>query len=155
MSLSPRLVVSCGLLAGIISGCASGKGTTPAPAADVFPGKPTAGRIITSEEIDRAPAESFERTLAAKVPGLIVSRASDGSLVLRIRTSNSIMANTEPLVIVDGTPTLSGPSGGLNGLNPRDIASIEVIKDASSLAMYGVRGANGVIVVKTKAAASQ
>ncbi len=155
MSPSPRLVVSCGLLAGLISGCASGSGTTPAPTNDLFPGKPTGGTIITSDEIDRAPGESFERTLAAKVPGLIVSRASDGSLVLRIRTSNSILANTEPLVIVDGTPTLQGPSGGLNGLNPRDIASIEVIKDVSSLAMYGVRGANGVIVVRTKAASSQ
>lgn len=152
MSPSPRLVLSCGLLAGVISGCASGKGTQPAPTADVFPGSPTSGRIITSDEIDRAPAESFAQTLAAKVPGLIVSRASDGSLMLRIRTTNSILANTEPLVIVDGTPVLSGPGGGLNGLNPRDIASIEVVKDVSSLAMYGVRGANGVIVVKTKAA---
>jgi TonB-dependent SusC/RagA subfamily outer membrane receptor len=59
------------------------------------------------------------------------------------------------MVIVDGTPVLLGPGGGLSGLNPRDIASIEVIKDVSRLAMYGVRGANGVIVVKTKAAASQ
>jgi TonB-dependent SusC/RagA subfamily outer membrane receptor len=86
------------------------------------------------------------------VPGLIVSHASDGSLVLRIRTANSIMGNNEPLIIIDGTPVLLGPGGGLNGINPRDIASIEVIKDVSSLAMYGVRGANGVIVVKTKAA---
>jgi len=152
MSPSPRLVVSCGLLAGLISGCASGNSTRPAPTADVFPGSPTGGRILTSEEIDRAPAESFERTLAAKVPGLIVSRASDGTLLLRIRTPNTIMGNTEPLVIVDGSPVLLGPGGGLSGINPRDIASIEVIKDASSLAMYGVRGANGVILVKTKSA---
>lgn len=155
MSPSPRLVVSCGLLAGIISGCASGNTTRPDPAAEVFPGSPTSGRILTSEEIDRASGESFEQALAAKVPGLIVSRASDGTLLLRIRTQSSIMANTEPMVIVDGTPVLLGPGGGLSGLNPRDIASIEVIKDVSRLAMYGVRGANGVIVVKTKAASSQ
>jgi TonB-dependent SusC/RagA subfamily outer membrane receptor len=65
------------------------------------------------------------------------------------------MGNTEPLVIIDGSPVLQGPGGGLSGLNPRDIASIEVVKDVSSLALYGVRGANGVILVKTKAAASQ
>jgi TonB-dependent SusC/RagA subfamily outer membrane receptor len=101
--------------------------------------------------MDRAPAESFERTLAAKVPGLIVSRAADGSLVLRLRTTSTILGNTEPLVIVDGSPVMFGPNGGLNGLNPRDIASIEVVKDVTSLALYGVRGANGVILVRTKA----
>jgi TonB-dependent SusC/RagA subfamily outer membrane receptor len=55
------------------------------------------------------------------------------------------------MVIVDGTPVILGPGGGLTGLNPRDIASIEVVKDVTSLALYGVRGANGVILVKTKA----
>ena len=60
------------------------------------------------------------------------------------------MGSNEPLYIVDGTPVLPGPNGGLIGINPRDIASIEVLKDAGSTAFYGLRGSNGVIVIKTK-----
>jgi len=58
--------------------------------------------------------------------------------------------SNEPLFVVDGVPIAPGPGGTLSWLNPHDIASIEVLKDAASLAMYGVRGGNGVIVIKTK-----
>ncbi len=54
--------------------------------------------------------------------------------------------------MVDGFPIKPGPNGTLSWLNPHDIASIEVLKDAASTAMYGVRGSNGVIVIKTKRA---
>ena len=60
------------------------------------------------------------------------------------------MGNNEPLYIVDGSPFTPGANGTLTGLNPYDIASIKVLKEATDLAMYGVRGANGVIVIKTK-----
>jgi TonB-dependent SusC/RagA subfamily outer membrane receptor len=93
-----------------------------------------------------------EKTLAAKVPGVIIQRNSDGTLSIRIRGATSIMGSNEPLYIVDGTEVLPGPNGGLAGLNPSDIASIEVLKDAGSTAFYGLRGSNGVILIKTKRA---
>lgn len=99
--------------------------------------------------MDRTPTEPVEKTLASKVPGLRITQNPDGSISLRIRGTTSIIGSSEPLYIVDGVQVLPGPNGGLNGINPRDIASIEVLKDAST-AFYGLRGANGVILIKTK-----
>jgi TonB-dependent SusC/RagA subfamily outer membrane receptor len=105
---------------------------------------------VTSEDLDRAPVEPIERALAAKVPGLLVSHAADGSITIRIRGASSNYGSNEPLYIIDGIAALPGPGGNLTGLNPRDIASIEVLKDAANMAFYGIRGSNGVIVIKTK-----
>lgn len=149
MSLAPRVAVSCFVLVGLISGCASGSGPTPDPTANAHPPHDR-GTIVTSDDLDRVAREPVEQTLASKVPGLVISHRPDGSIDIRIRGRTSIMGNSEPLYIVDGVPVLTGPSGGLNGINPRDIASIEVLKDAASTAFYGLRGANGVIVIKTK-----
>ena len=74
----------------------------------------------------------------------------DGALSVRIRGTNSMQSSNEPLYIVDGTPVQPGPNGGLSGIAPNDIASIQVLKDAAATTMYGVRGANGVIIIKTK-----
>ena len=149
MPFSPRAAVSCGLLAGLISGCASGKAATADPT--VTP-PPRSSNIVTSEDLDRTPVESIERALAAKVPGLYISHTDDGSIAIRIRGNSSIQGSNEPLYVIDGTPVNSGPGGSLTGINPKDIASIEVLKDAVSTSFYGVRGANGVIVIKTKRA---
>jgi TonB-dependent SusC/RagA subfamily outer membrane receptor len=100
--------------------------------------------------MDRTPVDPIERTLAAKVPGLIISHGADGSISIRIRGGSSLMGNNEPLYIIDGIAALPGPGGNLTGINPRDIASIQVLKDAAEMAYYGVRGSNGVIVIKTK-----
>ena len=147
---SPRVAVCCGLLAGLISGCASGNTALPDPTANAAPRNPN---MVTAEDLDRTPVESIERTLAAKVPGLMISHTADGSIAIRIRGNSSIEASNEPLYVIDGTPVNSGPGGSLTGINPKDIASIEVLKDAVSTSFYGVRGANGVIVIKTKRAA--
>ena len=92
----------------------------------------------------------LERKLAAKVPGLFISHTPDGSIAIRIRGNSSIEGSNEPLYVIDGTPVNGGPGGSLTGINPKDIASIEVLKDATATSFYGVRGANGVIVIKTK-----
>ncbi len=155
MSFSPRVAVSCGLLAGLLSGCASGNGAFVDPALNPGSRGPTGSMIVTSDDLDRAPIEPIERTLAARVPGLMISHASDGSISIRIRGGSSINGNNEPLYIIDGVPANSGPGGNLTGINPRDIASIEVLRDAADLAFYGVRGSNGVIVIKTKHSSSQ
>lgn len=150
MSLPPRVAVACCLLAGLISGCASGKSALPDPTANAAPRSPDGNVIVTSDDLDRIAVEPIERTLTSRVPGLVISHAPDGSIVIRIRGGSSIMGSNEPLYIIDGTPVLPGPGGGLSGINPRDIASIEVLKDAASTAFYGLRGSNGVILIKTK-----
>lgn len=154
-SLSPR-VVSCALVVGLASGCASGTGAPPAdiekPAPSGSPTIPQPGTRVTGEEIDRAGAtdDAIEKTLAARVPGILVTRTPDGGIAIRIRGNTSINGNMEPLYVIDGMAITPGPGGALTGINPHDIASIEVLKDAASLTYYGVRAANGVILIKTK-----
>ena len=155
MSLSPRVAVACGMLAGLLSGCASANRPFVDPALTPAVRGPEGGTLVTSDDLDRSPVEPIERTLAAKVPGLVVSHAADGSISIRIRGVSSNYGSNEPLYIIDGTPALAGPGGNLTGINPRDIATIEVLKDAANLAFYGMRGSNGVIVIKTKHASSQ
>ncbi len=145
LSIMTRVVLPCSLVVGLVSGCAHGGasgGTT---------GRSPSGRsIVTSEDLERSPGESIESVLMSKVPGIIVSRGQDGSIAIQIRGPSSLSSSTEPLYIVDGTPFQAGPGGSLTGINPFDISSIEVLKDAASTTMYGVRGANGVIIIKTK-----
>jgi TonB-dependent SusC/RagA subfamily outer membrane receptor len=107
---------------------------------------------VTSEEIQRQGAadEPIEKVLQGRVAGVTVSRASDGGIAVRIRGAMSVYGNNEPLYVVDGMPIQPGPNGSLTGINPYDIESIQVLKDPAETAMYGVRGANGVIVIKTK-----
>jgi TonB-dependent SusC/RagA subfamily outer membrane receptor len=155
MSLSPLVAVSCGMLAGLLSGCASANRPFVDPVLTPAVRGPEGGTLVTSEDLERSPVEPIERALAAKVPGLLVSHAADGSITIRIRGASSNYGSNEPLYIIDGIAALPGPGGNLTGINPRDIATIEVLKDAANLAFYGIRGSNGVIVIKTKHSASQ
>jgi TonB-dependent SusC/RagA subfamily outer membrane receptor len=120
------------------------------PETDVVPAATPSGVTISSDQIQQTPGEPIEKLLMNRTPGVWVGRATDGSLAVRIRGGSSLMGDNEPLYIVDGSPFIPGPTGGLTGLNPYDIASIKVLKDAADLTMYGVRGANGVIIIKTK-----
>src|SRR5688572_27999743 len=81
MSFSPRVAAACGLLAGLISGCASGNSALRDPATEL----PRNPNVVTAEDLDRTANESIERTLAAKVPGLYISHTADGSIAIRIR----------------------------------------------------------------------
>ncbi len=85
-----------------------------------------------------------------RFPGVMVSRTPDGGVSIRIRGVTSFHGSNEPLYVIDGVPMQSGSDRILTGINPHDIASIEVVKDPAGEAMYGVRGANGVIIIKTK-----
>jgi len=113
---------------------------------------PPASSTVTSDDLDRAGEDAIVKALSAKVPGVWVGMTADGSLAVRVRNSSSIAGNTEPLYIIDGLAVQPGAGGALLGINPHDIASIEVLKDAASLSFYGMRAANGVIVIKTKRA---
>ena len=151
-SLTPRVALSCALLVGLLSGCASTHAARPdgtdKPAP--VPNAPLAGTTVTADDLDRAGSDPIEKSLEAKVPGILVTRTPDGSLAIRIRGNASIGANTEPLYVIDGMAIQPGIGGALQGINPHDIESIEVLKDAASLSFYGLRAANGVIVIKTK-----
>ena len=107
---------------------------------------------MTSEDIERNPGEPIEKILQAKVPGVWITRTADGGIAIQIRGGTSVYGNNAPLYILDGMAVQPGPNGSLAGVNPYDIASIEVLKDAASTSMYGSRGGNGVIVIKTKRA---
>lgn len=113
-------------------------------------GAPEPGVAISGDQIQQTPGDPIEKLLMNRSPGVWVGRGADGSLAVRIRGGSSLMASSTPLYIVDGSPFLPGPDGTLTGLNPYDIESIKVLKDPAELSMYGVRGANGVIIIKTK-----
>ncbi len=146
---SPRTLLPLALLIGLLCGCAHTERTRPAESgiASESP-KPASG--VTADDLQRHPGEPIERVLAARVPGAWITRTADGGIAVRIRGSTSILGSNAPLYILDGVPFMPGPGGNLTGINPYDIASIEVLKDAASTTMYGVRGANGVVVIKTK-----
>jgi TonB-dependent SusC/RagA subfamily outer membrane receptor len=106
--------------------------------------------VLTEEDIQRVPDQPVEQLLASRFTGVLTSRTSGGGLSLRIRGVGSFFSSNEPLVVVDDVPMQLNDGATLRAINPRDIASIEVIKDPAGLALYGVRGANGVIVIRTK-----
>lgn len=105
---------------------------------------------VRMEDLTKAPVASFEDALAGRVAGVSVAAVDGqpGSLNnIVIRGGNSITQSNSPLFVIDGFP-IEDPDN--NVLNPEDIESIEVLKDASSTAIYGTRGANGVIMITTK-----
>jgi TonB-dependent SusC/RagA subfamily outer membrane receptor len=88
--------------------------------------------------------------LDGRFAGVEVRRLAGGGVSVRIRGQRSLKADAEPLYVVDGIPQHVGNSGILTDLDPRDIKSIEVLKDAGATAVYGSRGANGVILITTR-----
>ena len=104
---------------------------------------------ITKDELTSLPVNDVQQIMAGRAPGVQViqnSHSPGGGLSVRIRGANSVLGGNEPLYVVDG---FIG-SIGLNSINPNDIESIEILKDASATAIYGSRGANGVVIVTTK-----
>ena len=103
---------------------------------------------VTGCDIATSRVTRFEDLLQGRVAGVAVSRNSSGGMSVRIRGAQSLYSDAEPLFIVDGMPLLSG--GQLSGIAPQDVDRIDVLKDAGATAIYGSRGANGVVVVTTK-----
>ena len=123
---------------------------------------------VNMEGTEDAPISTIDQMLAGTSAGVQVTTASSepgGALSIRIRGTSSITGNSEPLYVIDGFPIendIEGSSVGNGGrdrttppnplstLNPSDIESISILKDASSTAIYGARGANGVVIITTK-----
>ncbi|MBU1820588.1 MAG: TonB-dependent receptor, partial [Bacteroidetes bacterium] len=104
---------------------------------------------VSSREINELPVTNARQALQGRAAGVDVNQAGSkpGSAPqIRIRGRRSFNASNDPLFVVDGIPL----AGGIDDINPNDIASMEVLKDASSTAIYGSRGANGVVIVTTK-----
>jgi TonB-linked SusC/RagA family outer membrane protein len=120
--------------------------------------------------VENTPTASLEQVLQGTAPGVAVTTATSapgGGISIRIRGGSSLGGNNEPLYVIDGFPvendpnnssptdagrdaTVVAPANPLATLNPNDIASIEILKDASATSIYGARGANGVVIITTK-----
>ncbi len=123
--------------------------------------------IVKSNEISDLPEVSFDKMLAGKVPGVTVTGTSGqpgGATEIRIRGISSLNAGNDPLYVIDGIPLMSitegeddlfvNTSNPLAAINPNDIESITVLKDAAAASIYGSRAANGVILITTKSGKS-
>ncbi|RAJ97471.1 TonB-linked SusC/RagA family outer membrane protein [Larkinella arboricola] len=114
---------------------------------------------VPVEEIRKVAVTSLDQALQGRAAGVQITQnsgAPGGSTSIRIRGGNSIQGDNEPLYVIDGIPFKNDGAGSgssfnvLSTLNPSDIESISVLKDASSTAIYGSRGANGVVIITTK-----
>jgi len=119
---------------------------------------------VRSSEIQNIPETSIEKMLSGKVAGVQVTATSGqpgASTQIRIRGISSINAGTEPLYVIDGIPVMSGDQSSytntgnaLASLNPNDVESMTILKDAAASSIYGSRAANGVILITTKSGKS-
>lgn len=122
---------------------------------------------VKGEDIASMPVPTFDLALQGRAAGMLVTSTSGepgGGVSIRIRGSNSVLGSNEPLIVLDGYPMPAGGEASNSGsnnnrgqgsnllgfLNPAEIESVEILKDASATAIYGSRGANGVIIVTTK-----
>ena len=119
---------------------------------------------VSGETVKEFPVASIDQGIQARAPGVQVTQASaapGGGVSVRIRGANSINSGSEPLYVVDGFPIYPNnaaygaggdrrPTNALATINPNDIESIEILKDASATSIYGSRGSNGVVLITTK-----
>ncbi|NJC28448.1 SusC/RagA family TonB-linked outer membrane protein [Neolewinella antarctica] len=115
---------------------------------------------LSSEDIDKVPVANFQSTFAGKAAGVRVTQTNgkvDAGINIRVRGASSVSAGSQPLYVLDGVPLINqnesqngAPTNPLLSLSPSEIESIDILKDASSAAIYGARGANGVVLITTK-----
>lgn len=161
---SLRSAVLAGALVGalaalaVLTGCGGAKGRTArgTPVRPEPEGPGTSGvTTVHGDDMKRVGVQRIEEYLNGRVPGLHVVRNESGQMSIRIRGTASLgRSDEEPLVIVDGIPTPQGMNTEvLRMLDPREVHRVQVLKDASATAMYGSRGANGVLLISTRSAA--
>lgn len=114
---------------------------------------------VKAKALENRPAQSFDQLLGGQAAGVNIVQPSgtlNNTAVFRIRGINSITSSVYPLIIIDGVTVFTGSAGGtignnpLSDINPDDIETIDILKDASASAIYGSRAANGVVVITTK-----
>ncbi len=141
-----KTTITWGLSAALLTGCGRAASSPPH---GTTPGTGAVTTVVPTESDARV--TRVEEMLRG-VPGLEVTRLANGGYQIRIRGQRSIRGNPtddDPLIVIDGVPSSAGPAA-LADLAPRDVARIDVLKDAGATSQYGSRGANGVIVITTK-----
>jgi TonB-dependent SusC/RagA subfamily outer membrane receptor len=154
-SRSTRSLAVVVVLAAVASGCGASRArphaTDPGEASAVAPHTGTASDNHVDRDQSNQSYARIEEMIESRAPGVRVLHYQDGTIRLQIRGVSSPTGRTDPLIVIDGTPTTElRPGSALAALNPSDVVSIDVIKDAASTAFYGMRGANGVIVITTR-----
>ncbi|HEU0300511.1 MAG TPA: TonB-dependent receptor plug domain-containing protein [Longimicrobium sp.] len=152
LHLCPRAALVCAALVLAAACGTTGSGTRPAPVPWEDRGliRPDEGEVAGGEELSRRRVARAEELLEGRFPGVQLIRLAGGGFSVRIRGVTSIHGSNEPLFVVDGMPVHGPPGGALLGINPHDIERIQVLKDIASTAAYGMRGANGVILITTR-----
>lgn len=133
------------VVAALVLGCAHKhtEGATPSEP----PPKADPSTVSTDEQA-RSGATSLEQILAGRISGVHVTGAPGGGIIVRFAGPTSFYSGQEPLFVIDGVP-MEVQRGTLTWLSPHDVESIKALKGADA-ALYGIRGSNGVIVIKTK-----
>ena len=114
------------------------------------PSRPLSPEAMDTAGVGNTDGKSIGDLFAGKFPGIQVARTTDGGLQILVRGgANSFFGSEEPLYVIDETPLAPG-SRGIVYLNPNDIERIEILKNPADLALYGIRGGNGVVKITTK-----
>ncbi|HEX8906612.1 MAG TPA: TonB-dependent receptor plug domain-containing protein [Longimicrobiaceae bacterium] len=154
MARSPHLARGLALVlaATLAAACRGPENPAPDPGPSMPPpGVATArGDSLTAGDVGDLRVTRAEELFAGRFAGVEVLRLPTGGISVRIRGQTSVSLSTEPLYVIDGMPVNTEIGGGLSWLNPQDVQKIEVLKDPGSTAFYGVRGANGVILITTR-----
>jgi|SRR5579859_510473 len=136
-----RIVLPAGFVLGALMGCSTRSNNGIA----TFSPRST----ITAEDLARSPSVPIEQLLASRVPGMIVTHAADGRMVMHLRGVSTLSDDGgEPLFVVNGVPL--GNGSNLGAISRSEIDSIDVLRDPASTAEWGIRGTNGVILITLK-----
>ena len=120
----------------------------PSPAVSIAAGR--GGRVMDGGQLTSQHVARAEELLVGRFPGVHVFKLPNGNITVRIRNGVATAGGGEPLYVIDGIRIVPGPGGALNGINPEDIAKIEILKDIGSTSFYGLEGVNGVVLITTK-----
>jgi TonB-dependent starch-binding outer membrane protein SusC len=157
-SICPLLLVAAAVT---LSACQRGApAEAPAPKSEAEPSVgygvaggregPTSIATASDKQMRGVRARQVEELIVGRFAGVQVLPTQSGGFTVRIRGLGTFTGNPEPLYVVDGQPVRVAQGRGIDWLNPADIARIDVLKDAASTALYGMRGGNGVILITTK-----
>ena len=146
-------------MSALLAACGA-RGLPPAGPAegevDVGYGSRPAGEVtgavttISDQQVKDSKPKTIEEYLRGRVAGLQVIKGANGRTIYRVRGTNSLLSNQEPLFVVDGYQVAPGSRDAtLRSIVPQDIRQVDVLKDVASTAIYGLRGAAGVIIITT------